>query len=146
MNGIWSKAGTAARTLPLGFWLLTPLCALVFAVLPGGWWFTMGGGMRWQWGYPIPFFVVQGKSPFRGYRGFGDFNYGPGYFGLLADWLIWTGVFLCVSFAAQLLSKKAHGRIGSQFVFVVFISGFAAAYGLIYKEIWTTFLLNIYAG
>jgi hypothetical protein len=52
----------------------TVLVTALLCVLPGGYWSTSGGGVRWRWGFPHWFVQVQGDTPYD-YDGFVKYNW-----------------------------------------------------------------------
>ena len=134
MNAIRSVIKSEIKSLGLEFRILVPLCALLFACLPCRSIFTMGGGMRWSWGCPLPFLLVHGETPLHDNWEFGGYNYGPGLVGVLADWMFWAALFYGGSLAAQWVSKKSHGRLRSGFVYTAIICSIAVAYGFLWTQ------------
>jgi hypothetical protein len=125
--------------------LVSMLLAVVFSLLPGGYWLTLGGGMRWLWGCPVPFLLVHGDSPLHSSDwGFGAFNYGPGYLGFFADWLFWVVIFRSGVFVARLVSRKAHGRIRWGFVFAGFAGVSGAIYVFAFARVLQAFFLGLF--
>jgi hypothetical protein len=135
----------AVRSLPFGMVFMASLLSVLFSIFPGSWWYTVGGGMRWDWGYPIPYVEVHGKSPVRGEWGFCDFYYGPGYLGFLADLLFWTVLLLFASLLARKVSNMTRGHVRSGFMFAAITSVLVFAYITFYDRVWTTFILRVFA-
>jgi hypothetical protein len=142
MTPVLHRLRLAAKVLPRGFIPFSAVLSVFLSILPGGWWFTMGGGMRWQWGCPIPAVVVQGRSPFHGDWGFGSFNYGPGYLGLLANLIFWISLILGGLFVAAKLSKITGAPVRSGFTFAAVAGVVVILYVTFYERVWTRFLLG----
>ena len=129
------------RTIPTLSVAMT--VALVFSLLPGGAWLTLGGGVRWDWGCPVPFFEIQGSSPLHGRGHFLGWK-GAWYLGFLADWLLWMLPLSCSVVVARVVSNWTRGRARWGFVFAVFISMLAMAYGLIYAHLMQWYLYGFF--
>jgi hypothetical protein len=46
------------------------LATALLYILPGGFWFTLGGGIRWLWGCPFAIAQVHGDTPYTGFLDF----------------------------------------------------------------------------
>lgn len=113
------------------------LLTVVFSLLPGGCRFTMGGGWRWYWGFPLWILYVHGPNPISPYY--------PGALelsitGLLGNCAFWFFLFTSLWVSSTWVTIRWFPQLRASMSFFLLIGLVLAAYAYVYQGGWSAFV------